>query len=318
MESLVFSSRDVADTEEFLNSAYTTMQIGSSSEHFHAEVIRDVIASVSIDRIDIGFDMQYDADPLGRICLCLIESGGIEDQETDGWRESFGPGEVFAFAPPDRPYRGTIRHSRYNIVMFDPQLLTQVAGISSAPVRLLDHRPVSPAAGRQLIDTISYLRDSVLSQPDIPAGSLVASTASQLLAASVLNAFPSTVPTETVAGDRRDAHPATLRRAIDFIESHPQSDLSLADIARAVSVTPRAVQLAFQHHLGTTPMGYVRRVRLALAHQALQEADAATTSVTSIAAHWGFHHHGRFAAAYRAEYGQSPRTTLHSLTESRE
>ena len=36
------------------------------------------------------------------------------------------------------------------------------------------------------------------------------------------------------------------------------------------------------------------------------------TTVNAIAARWGFTHRGRFAAAYRNRYGQSPATTLRS------
>jgi AraC-like DNA-binding protein len=57
-------------------------------------------------------------------------------------------------------------------------------------------------------------------------------------------------------------------------------------------------------------MGYLRRIRLSEAHRTLQEADPESSTVTGVAARWGFYHAGRFAAEYRAAYGQSPGTTL--------
>ena len=33
--------------------------------------------------------------------------------------------------------------------------------------------------------------------------------------------------------------------------------------------------------------------------------------VGAVAARWGFHHPGQFAALYRAEFGQRPSATLH-------
>ena len=93
-------------------------------------------------------------------------------------------------------------------------------------------------------------------------------------------------------------------------DAHAANDISLADIAEAVHVTPRAVQYMFRRHLETTPLQYLRRVRLHHAHQELRGTDRMQETVTAIAARWGFVHTGRFAVLYRQTYGQSPHTTL--------
>jgi len=55
---------------------------------------------------------------------------------------------------------------------------------------------------------------------------------------------------------------ATVRRATAFIEQHAHTDINMADIAAAANVSIRAVQCAFRRHLNTTPMAYLRAVRL--------------------------------------------------------
>jgi len=313
MESLQFESRDLALTEEFLNRAYTTMRIGGSAEDVSARISRKAAASISIDRLDIGFEMTYDVDPLGRICLCVVETGTMKDHATDGWEDAFGPGDVVSFAPPDRPFAGKVCRSRYSITMFDPALLTKAAGTgnrSGRPVRLLSHRPHSAAAARHLAATITYLGDQVLPNPMVRSSPLLLSTVSQLLASSVLAAFPNTAVAEQAPVHRRDAHPHTVRRAVAFLESNVDQDVGVDDIAAAAGVTVRAVQTAFQRHLGTTPLTYLRRLRLAEVHTELLAADPLDLTVTTVAARWGFHHPGRFAAAYREEYGELPSTTL--------
>lgn len=88
---------------------------------------------------------------------------------------------------------------------------------------------------------------------------------------------------------------------------------TVTDVARAAGVGPRALQLAFAHHLGLSPMGYVRRVRLECAHRELQAADpTAGDTVAAIAGRWGFAKPDRFAVAYRAAYGETPSHTLHT------
>jgi len=113
-----------------------------------------------------------------------------------------------------------------------------------------------------------------------------------------------------ILGDRSQAATATVGRAVAFIEERAGDDISVTDIAGAAFVTVRAVQLAFRRYLGTTPLGYLRRVRLERAHQQLLSADPDRTTVTAVAADWHFTNASRFSGYYRAAYGVSPAQTL--------
>ncbi|MFG1930641.1 helix-turn-helix transcriptional regulator [Mycobacterium sp. NPDC048908] len=101
-----------------------------------------------------------------------------------------------------------------------------------------------------------------------------------------------------------------MRRAVAFVDENFHRDIGVCDIAHAVHVTPRTVQLMFRRHLGTTPMGYLRRVRLDRAHHELIDADPTAATVSEIAARWGFGHAGRFSARYQKTYGCAPSVTL--------
>ncbi|MFK0247188.1 helix-turn-helix domain-containing protein [Amycolatopsis azurea] len=74
----------------------------------------------------------------------------------------------------------------------------------------------------------------------------------------------------------------------------------------------RAVQLAFRLHLGLTPMAYVRWVRLDHARAELKAASPDDTTVTRVAARWGYARPSAFAAHYRDVYGELPSYTLRS------
>ncbi|MEV0029698.1 helix-turn-helix transcriptional regulator [Nocardia sp. NPDC050793] len=315
MDTFVFDSEDLAATEAMLNAAYTKMRIGSSQERTHAKVARDVLGTISDDQLELGFDMAYRADPLGRVCLCDMQSGAIEETFADGSADTFVSGDLAMIAPPDEPYSGVVRRARYRLTMFDPKLLTQVAAAipgREEPVRLLHHRPVSDTAIAQLRQVIRWLRQHVLAVPEARESPLIAASAGQCLAASVLQAFPNNASPDPTVVDRRDAHPDTLRRAIAYIEAHANEPITVADIAAGAHVTIRAVQLAFRRHLDSTPMAYLRTVRLAGAHEQLRAgASGSGLTVTSVAANWGFAHPGRFASAYRQAYGVAPQTTLH-------
>lgn len=316
MIPLTFVSDDLGETEEFLTRAYTPMHISGSPERTRAQISRAAMESVSIDQVAFDYQMTYDANALGKICLCSVHSGTIENH-TEGLDGVLGPGEVAVLAKPDRPYQGRVCRADYNITMFDPALLNRVGASAPGrphdlPIRLTGHRPVSAEAGRHLLQTIVFVRDQVLAEPVVSAAPLVAATTGLLLAASVLHAFPNTALTEPTSTDRHDAHHATLRAAVAYIDDHADSDISLADIAEAAHVSPRAVQYAFARHLETTPMAYLRQARLARAHRELLATDPGAATVTSVAAKWGFLHPSHFSALYRRTYGQPPSTTLRS------
>ncbi|WP_329406389.1 helix-turn-helix transcriptional regulator [Streptomyces sp. NBC_00704] len=316
MHTLTFDSDDLDRTEDFLSRAYAKMRIGSSTpDAGRARISRNGLGPVTVDEIDLDFDMSYAVTPLNRICLCVVHEGTIRDHVYQGVEDSFGPGDVVSFAPPTLSYAGRVCRARYNVTLLEPALLDQVAATAApaatGPVRLTGHRPHSPAAAEQLRQTITYVRDHVLTEPAMTEQPLVVSTAAQHLAATVLNAFPNTALTDPTPADRRDGHPDALRRALAYIDDHADRAITVADIAAASHVTVRALQYAFRRHLDTTPLAHLRQVRLSHAHRELRAAapDGGTT-VTEVAARWGFFHPGRFAALYREVYRRPPGRTL--------
>jgi AraC-like DNA-binding protein len=81
-------------------------------------------------------------------------------------------------------------------------------------------------------------------------------------------------------------------------------------LAKPCHVSVRTLQEGFQRHLSMSPMAYVRVVRLRRAHRDLRSAHPSHSTVASIAHRWGFTHLGRFAAAHKPTYGQTPLQAL--------
>jgi len=178
------------------------------------------------------------------------------------------------------------------------------------PVQLTGGVPVSPAANKLLVDTIDYVHRSVHSNPHAAESPLRTSNLARDLAATALTVFPNTAVLEPTIEDRNDSTPVLLRRAMSFIDDNAHRDISVADIAEAIYVTPRALQYICKEHRGCTPSDYVRQVRLYPAHMELQDLIVSQTTVGQIAARWGFGHAGRFTVYYRQTYGESPYDTL--------
>jgi AraC-like DNA-binding protein len=326
MSTLLLDTNDLGEAEQILGRTYGAVRIhsggsGDESDATHLRIGRSCLGSLSIDNVEVGCDISYDAESPDRICLCKPRFGLIEEHVPGRPPNRVGAGGVVALGALDAPFTGRASRAGSDVVIVDRALFDRVAatgrGRRTGPVRLTDSRPVSARAGRRLAHTIDYFRDYLRdylqdapAEPVTAGASLIGSTAMLHVAATMLAAFPSTALSDPTIEDRRDTTPVLLRRAIAFIEENADTDIAVADIARASYVTPRAIQLMFRRHRDCTPMEYLRRVRLHHAHQELLAADRTQTTVTQVAARWGFAHTGRFAVYYRQVYGQSPHTTL--------
>jgi AraC-like DNA-binding protein len=103
--------------------------------------------------------------------------------------------------------------------------------------------------------------------------------------------------------------PADLKRALGWLRSHLSEPIDLDLLASVAGARPRTLETHFRTFLGTTPLGWVRRMRLAHARRELERARSDAT-VTDIALASGFTQLGRFAANYRAVFGEAPSITL--------
>ena len=115
---------------------------------------------------------------------------------------------------------------------------------------------------------------------------------------------------DALASGEALAAPRAIRAAIEIIEEEAHLPLTLSSIASRSCVSVRSLQLGFQQYLHTSPMAYLREVRLRRARRTLMESDPSMTTVTSVAHRWGFNHVGRFAAAYAGRYHEMPAETL--------
>lgn len=114
----------------------------------------------------------------------------------------------------------------------------------------------------------------------------------------------------------RPIRPRTVRRAIEVMEADPARPFTTAELARIAGVSVRSLQEGFRRHVGASPMTYLQQVRLSYAREELRHPQPGRDTVADIAHGWGFGHLGRFAAAYRDRYGESPSATLRGTTST--
>ncbi|WP_169815537.1 helix-turn-helix transcriptional regulator [Nocardia inohanensis] len=308
-----FSTTDPEQAREFLTKTFggTELRVSGDPTAFRFELDRYDIGPVRFDTVRHTLTTGYRKEPVGCLAVCRILDRTLE-YDTGTHRMHYGPGEVFLAAHPHQPHASTLHGTHVQVVGLDVAVLQQAAGHIGPPAALLDrlnYGRLPPAAARFWQHSVDYLTESLAGVDDSDLGALLVGNAGRLLATALLTT--SSEAPEAATGDRTDATRSTLRRATVFIETNPDLDLSVADIARACNVSPRAVQLTFRRHLDTTPMHYLRRVRLDRAREELRAAGPGDhVTVTAVAARWGYLRPSRFAAHYFATYGEYPAQTL--------
>lgn len=316
-ERLDIETHDAGSTAEALRKTYSCTQIQQSGGHSAVRITRGWLGRITLDTLKFSGSVTYDAPSLGRVCICRVHSGHIETRIRGGALETSSAGDLIIFPASKERYSGQIHQAHFDLTILDIAEFNRLApsdheaGVGS--IRFTCHKPISSVAANRLSRFIDFLQIQMLATPNADQSPLLTAMAAQGLAATVLAALPNTAVAEPTSTDHRDdQQPAILRRAITFIAENAQSDLTLADIAAAVNVTPRAVQYMFRNHLGISPMEHLRRTRLHRAHRDLIKSDEATTTVGDIARQWGFTNYTRFVARYKNEYNCSPEKTLHS------
>jgi AraC family ethanolamine operon transcriptional activator len=99
-----------------------------------------------------------------------------------------------------------------------------------------------------------------------------------------------------------------VHRACELMLAQPDEPLSMLDLCGRVGASRRKLNYCFQDVLGTSPMQYLRAVRLNGVRRELRSGTA--RAVQDAAARWGFFHMGQFSTDYKKQFGELPSVTL--------
>ncbi|MCF3640481.1 helix-turn-helix domain-containing protein [Rhizobium sp. TRM95111] len=160
----------------------------------------------------------------------------------------------------------------------------------------------------RILALMNFFRDNVLSQPDLVVSPLAVASFQEMLCQLMIENLQ-----HSCSGvDRLSSGiaPYQVKRARDFVRANAHLPITVADMAAAAGVSARALQTNFRTFLDTTPMAYLRHVRLEGVRRDLQSASPAATTIAEVARRWGFVHMGRFAQDYSASFGVKPSEDL--------
>lgn len=148
----------------------------------------------------------------------------------------------------------------------------------------------------------------VQNKPDVASHPEITRALGQDLVHALVNAIAVTAPQD--ADLRRRRHADMMGRLEQALASRSGRPPSISELSAAVGAPERTLRMLCAEFLGMSPLAYARLRRLNLARLALMRTGPGGASVARVARRYGFSELGRFAAAYRAVFGEAPSATL--------
>lgn len=311
-----FVSRDPRRASDYMQRAFTHHQLNvlGIPNRFKAQIQTLQLGSLRLSTLAFDTEVELAQDPDPNYLLISTQTQGSAEVRCADRAYEGGSGMVVI----DSPYLPVVK--RFSADSRRIHLRFDTRAVEACCARLLGHgldRPVhfSPfipdaaATHRHWMALLQLLLTYVEPDPSSPS-SLNAPMVRQLEETALLillNEHEHTYSQELHSP--APWAPVHVRRAEAFIRTHAGEPLGLSDIAEAVEVSIRTLTQGFREFRNTTPMNFLKDLRLEGAHSDLRSASPGTT-VAEVALRWGCSHLGRFAAAYRQRFGETPSETL--------
>jgi AraC-like DNA-binding protein len=312
-----FATRDLDEARDVLTHSYADHSIRTAGASRKFDFVHRVASSsqINIGYTTFGTDVSISAPPPQTSYIVCFSTRGHLTMSCASESVVLTSDRV-AVVSPTKPF-GFEKWSTDSCVVgirisrddLEGNLSTLVGRPVVGPVEFEFGRTSIDGRGAGFLRTVDLIA-SELERPDgMSHDSTLAARLSQLLVTSLLTTQSHEYST-LLHGPAPAIASSAVKRALDYVEADPSSVATVADIARAASVSVRALEHGFQKHVGISPMAYLKAVRLARVHDELTNCDPAETTITSTARRWGFTHLSRFSESYRRKYGVLPSETL--------
>lgn len=269
---------------------------------------------LSLSRLEYGVDVEIDPGRLGQFYLIQLPLHGHARIRCGG-REFDSHRGVASLVSPNLPLQMKWEANA-------PQLILRIEAedmishcrqhMGSAPSTAPEFSPdlyLTSSSGECVDQLLGMLMQSLADNTHPLHHPLVLRQFKSTFFNSLLYGQSNTLSASLVGGSVSPASPYYVRRAEEFIRERLDRPLSIESIAEHTGVSVRTLHAGFRSYRGTTPMNYLRDLRLDMTRQELLQQRA---SVTEAALRWGFAHLGRFAQDYKRRFGESPSVTVHS------
>lgn len=309
-------AQNVDEARELVANAFCAHQLlpldghGTLDAHFHS--VR--LGQIGLHYLDYGAEVRIAPGQLQDFFLVQMPLTGRAEIRCGN--ESVLSDPLVASVPaPDRDLVMRWGEENKQLILWidreglEKHLSTMLGKRLTQPLRFDLGMDMTQQTIRSWRNVVELLRREVDTGGSLPSEPLAMSELQRLLFSQLLLAQPNNY-SAALHREPMTSAPKVIKHAAELIDAHAAEPLTVEDVAEAVGIGVRALQEGFRRFLDTTPMNYLRDVRLRRVRAELEVADPAHTNVTDIAMRWGFLHAGRFSVQYRERFGESPSATL--------
>ena len=222
------------------------------------------------------------------------------------------PGEIVLHGRGERLHQSTPGSLVWNIIALDPVQLEQYGrALSGKPFtlpsagKILRPAPRDAARLRRLHAQVCRLAET---KPKLLAHTEVARAIEQGLIQTLVACLSGT--SVRADGPTKRRHARIMIRFEEVLAEHLSEPLHMTELCELIVVTERTLRSCCAELLGMSPIRYVLFRRLSRARVALRDADPNGANLLELVRGFGFTELGRFEAAYRAAFSETPLTTL--------
>jgi AraC-like DNA-binding protein len=249
------------------------------------------------------------AVPVDMILVSLL----IRDRPAPIWGGmGMRAGEITTVGPGERVHARTDGPSCWGTIWVPARELARygralIGAMFAVPPVARRWRP-PPAAGRDLRQLHGAAIRMAETWPEALVGGEAAHGLEQQLIHALVECLSAGSANEGTSAMQQ--HRDIAVRLDGLLHTQPETNPRMAEICAALGVSDRVLRRCCEEQLGMSPISYLRLHRMQQVHRALWNGNRDTVSVSEITRRYGFRDPGRFAAGYRALYGELPAATL--------
>ncbi len=228
------------------------------------------------------------------------------------------PGEIVLHGRGERSHQSTSGSGVWNVLAIDRLRLEQYCrALTGKPFSLpQDGKILHPAARdaarlRRLHAQVCRLAET---KPRLLAHTEVARALEQ----SLIQALVACVTRASMrASAVKRRHARVLIMLEEVLADYLSKPLRMSELCELIGVSERTLRSCCAQFLGMSPIRYVLSRRLSRARIALRDAEPDRANLLALVRGLGFTEFGRFEAAYRAAFSETPLTTLQRAPAAR-
>lgn len=316
----LFSTFDLDEARARVSRVFCehSLNVVGRSGRLGAEMYYRPLRGIGIGRMRYGASVSVDAGQLGDFALIQMPLSGAETIEHGGQTVLSDP-SCASVLSPGRSLR--FRHDESTEKLFiriDREALERhcrqhLGGDLRQPVVFDAAMHLQAPRAQAWIRLLNWLCQEISEDDASGAGMLQSPIYAAQIEQTVLTTLLLCQPhnySVRLADDTPMVAPSYVRKVERFIDDHADEPITIGDLAECAAVSTRSLFAGFRKFRNTTPMQYLKDVRLRRVREALMSASPESITVTAVAMRWGFTHLGHFTADYKRSFGESPSVTL--------